>query len=377
MKNNLLCDISQNSSLLDSQYLSLYPDFENVDSHTIKSLPSPLNYTGSKHNLLPQILPLFPKNIDSFIDLFCGGASVGINVARLGMAKRILINDCQKELIRLFTYFKTHSLESIFAKIDSLIHSFTLSNTAKYGYDFYKCDSSKGLSSYNKRGFLKLRESYNKDKDILKLFVLIVFSFNNQIRFNAKGEFNLPCGKRDFNIRMQEKLKDFVEVLQYQNIGLIDFDFREILESLLSNSLNKPQTKQKDTKKHSPETTISNTTQKQKISYYLQAIKPDSTFIYADPPYLLANATYNENKAWRNKDERDLLELLQNLDSKGFSFALSNVLYHKGKEHNILQEWLESNPHFTVHYLDYNYKNSNYQTKRLESKEVLIVNYLE
>lgn len=43
-------------------------------------IQSPLNYTGGKYKLLPQILPLFPKDIDVFVDLFCGGCNVGINV---------------------------------------------------------------------------------------------------------------------------------------------------------------------------------------------------------------------------------------------------------------------------------------------------------
>ena len=42
-------------------------------------IQSPLNYTGGKYKLLPQILPLFPKEIDCFVDLFCGGCNVGIN----------------------------------------------------------------------------------------------------------------------------------------------------------------------------------------------------------------------------------------------------------------------------------------------------------
>jgi len=43
-------------------------------------IPSALNYTGGKYKLLPQILPLFPKDADQVVDLFCGGCNVGINV---------------------------------------------------------------------------------------------------------------------------------------------------------------------------------------------------------------------------------------------------------------------------------------------------------
>ena len=51
--------------------------FQLADTQLIQS---PLNYTGGKYKLLPQILPLFPKEIDCFVDLFCGGCNVGINI---------------------------------------------------------------------------------------------------------------------------------------------------------------------------------------------------------------------------------------------------------------------------------------------------------
>lgn len=67
------------------------------------SLPlisSPLNYTGDKYKLLPQILPLFSKNIDTFIDLFCGGCNVGLNVK----AKKIIYNDNNIKLCNLYNF---------------------------------------------------------------------------------------------------------------------------------------------------------------------------------------------------------------------------------------------------------------------------------
>ena len=36
-----------------------------------KLIKSPMNYVGGKYKLLPQILPLFPENIDTFVDMFC------------------------------------------------------------------------------------------------------------------------------------------------------------------------------------------------------------------------------------------------------------------------------------------------------------------
>lgn len=43
-------------------------------------IKSPLNYVGGKFKLLSQILPLFPDNINRFVDLFCGGGNIGVNV---------------------------------------------------------------------------------------------------------------------------------------------------------------------------------------------------------------------------------------------------------------------------------------------------------
>jgi hypothetical protein len=36
-------------------------------------IKSPLNYTGGKYKLLPQLLEVFPKQVDTFVDLFAGG----------------------------------------------------------------------------------------------------------------------------------------------------------------------------------------------------------------------------------------------------------------------------------------------------------------
>lgn len=46
-------------------------------------IKSPLNYTGGKYKLLPQILSFFPEKVPLFIDLFCGGGNVGINVQQI------------------------------------------------------------------------------------------------------------------------------------------------------------------------------------------------------------------------------------------------------------------------------------------------------
>lgn len=302
-----------------------------------KLIQSPLNYTGGKFKLLEQILPKFPKKIDTFVDLFCGGCNVGININ----AKKIIFNDLDSHLIGLYNVLKNCDKKVIFETIINFIKKYNLSESYKFGYDYYSCTSNNGLQEYNKLPFKDLRTNFNsrKTKDAkyyLMLYTLIVYSFNNQLRFNSKGEFNLPVGKRDFNSSMQTKLNVFIDRLKKYNTKFLCKDFREM-----------------DMEKYGK-----------------------NSFVYIDPPYLITCATYNEKEGWKNEDELDLLNYIDNLHSKGIKFALSNVLTNKGKSNKLLLDWIKRNK-YKIHYLDYSYKNSNYHTKDKITKpqEVLITNY--
>ena len=300
-------------------------------------IPSALNYTGGKYKLLSQILPLFPKDADQVVDLFCGGCNVGINVD----CNKVLFNDSNEYLMGLLDTFRRLTKEEIFDWIYKSIDKYGLSLVSKNGYDFYNCESSKGLGEYNKAGYNKLRGDFNKkaSKDneyYLMLYLLIVYSFNNQLRFNRKGEFNLPVGKRDFNSKMQGKLEAFIDRVKSGDYRFTTDDFRNV-----------------------------------SMEGYT-----DKSFFYADPPYLITCATYNEQAGWTENDEKDLLNYLEELDKKGIRFALSNVLESKGKKNVILSEWINQNKKFKAIPLNYDYTNSNYHTKKDGiTKEVLVVNY--
>ncbi|MCL7748768.1 Dam family site-specific DNA-(adenine-N6)-methyltransferase [Halalkalibacter alkaliphilus] len=300
-----------------------------------KYLKSCLNYTGGKHKLLKQIIPLFPQDINNFVDLFCGGANVAINVNAKGSMRGI---DKQREVLRLFNTLKETSKEEVFNIIYNIILKYELTDTNKHGYSHYDCESGSGLAVYNKERFVKLREDYNNrinDNNYydLAFYLLTVYGFNNQIRFNKKGHYNIPVGKRDFNDKIQFNLINFLDVIKEKDIDFICHDFREVEMGLSKGD-----------------------------------------FLYADPPYLISTATYNEQNGWTETEEYDLLNLLDRLDAKGVKFALSNVLDHKGKENTILKNWAKK---YEINHLNYNYNNSNYQIKEKTTKtsEVLITNY--
>ena len=90
-----------------------------------KLVKSPLNYTGGKHRLLEQLLHIFPNEPNIFMDLFCGGANVGININ----ANKVLCIDNQKPLIRLFNTLKEKDKEWVFNTIESIIDEYGLSKS--------------------------------------------------------------------------------------------------------------------------------------------------------------------------------------------------------------------------------------------------------
>lgn len=298
-------------------------------------IKSPLNYTGGKYKLMSQLDTHFPDNIDTFVDLFTGGANVAINV----QAANYLAYDKNDSLIQLFDYFKHHTYASIEREIESIIAHYQLSDTTKNGYAFYGCESSSGLGKANSEAYKRLRKDYNEKKyhtfsKEMLFYTMLVFSFNNQIRFNKQNEFNMPVGKRDFNKNNRKNLKQFIEELHQKQITFACRDFLQLdIDSL-----------------------------------------GEDDFVYCDPPYLITTAAYNEQDGWTAKDEQALLTLLDTLHKKGVKFALSNVMEKDGSTNHLLKQWATN---YTVHTMNMSYSNSNYHKadKKGTEKEVLVTNY--
>lgn len=333
---------SSKSDLKERIFLCKIDKMNNTNSKIVASknnpvqsgyIKSPLNYTGGKHKLLPQLTRLFPNEIKTFYDVFSGGANVGINAT----AKNIICVEKNGYVVNLLKLIQSENFDELNQKIIDIINEYNLSQSYIKGYEFYSADSSAGLGKYNKGAFINLRNAFNKEKTRIDLLlVLILYSFNNQIRFNLKGDFNLPVGKRDYNGSSRKNIAGFNQIASEKDISFMNCDFREI-ENMVINK---------------------------------------NDFVYLDPPYMLGLASYNESGGWTEKDELDLYSLLTRLDKSGIRFALSNVLEHKGKTNEILNSWVENNK-YKIHVLNYDYKNSNYHSEAKNNKtvEVLITNY--
>ena len=276
---------------------------------------SPMNYTGGKYKLLNTIIPAFPEKVDKFVDLFCGGLNVGINVN----ANTIYANDQITYIIDLYKYFQGIDTQDLIQKIKSRI--------AEYG-----------MSSDDKDSYIRLRNEYNRTGNILDLFVLTCFSYNHQIRFNSNHEFNTSFGMRSYNDQTEHNLIEFCDELHSKNFIFSSFDFREFDFSNLSSG----------------------------------------DIVYCDPPYSISTAAYNDGKrgfnGWSEKDDIDLFDLLDSLTKRGILFALSDVTEHKGMTNDALIKW--SGKYNTIYiHTDYSGASCNLKDRYCDTQEVLITNY--
>ena len=155
-------------------------------------IKSPLNYVGGKYKILNQIIPKFPKEINTFVDLFGGGFNVGINVN----SKKVIYNDIIIPLCELMKFFSTTTADKLIEKLEKNI----LVNN---------------LNKENTDSFLQLRNKFNhqlyeNDEDrILDFYTLILYSFNYQIRFNKDLKYNTPFGKNRSSYNSNTKFDKF------------------------------------------------------------------------------------------------------------------------------------------------------------------------
>lgn len=287
----------------------------NIDSHTY--IKSPLNYHGNKYKILPQIIPLFPKSINTFIDAFGGSATVLLNT----VANRYIYIEKNPKIFEIISGMFFTDYETIIDSINKILNK----------YD---------LTRENETAFLKLRKDYN-DKvinDWITLYVLHCFSFNWLIRFNQIGDYNSSWSKGHayYTERQKESIKQLkdkfaTKSIKTYNYSIFNFNFSELTQD---------------------------------------------DFIYFDPPYLNSEAVYNDTSrgfcGYTTEDEKQLLSILEQLNKRQVKWGLSNNL---GYTNSLLEKFILN---YNIHYINRNYNSCNYIKKNIlenSNSEIFVTNY--
>ena len=271
---------------------------------------SPLNYIGSKAKMAETIARELPEQIDCFVDAFGGGFNVGVNIP----AKKIIYNDINSFVSKLVSSFKENDTYEYILFIKRIIRKF-------------------GLEKENAEAYTKVRDYYNafpiEKRDPRLLYCVILYGFNQQIRFNNSLEFNNPVGMRWFNDKVLEKMISFSRATKEKTIQFYDSDYIDLQKQI-----------------------------------------DKETFIYFDPPYMLTRGAYNDGKrgfnGWDISLENELLAFAENLNENKKHFMISYVLEHKGETNANIQKWINRH-NFNVIYVNPQLGNNR--------NEVLITNY--
>lgn len=248
----------------------------------------PLNYMGGKSNVIKFIKP-YLNNKNVFFDIMGGGFNVGINA--MGFKKYVYndINFIVKDLIQMFQRENTFELLKF---IDCYIKKYS-------------------LDKHNKTNYIRFRNDYNKkyrfyDDYYKYLYVLLLYGFQQQLRFNSEYEFNNTVGESGYNDSIKEKIVSFSRRIKEIDLVFYNKTYEELLDKIDKNTL-----------------------------------------VYIDPPYLITLGSYNDGKrgfkGWNNDEEQKLINFFDLLIKKKCKLVISNILFYKGKENILLNKWITNN----------------------------------
>lgn len=299
----------------------------------MKYYNTPIFYMGNKYKLLKDILPLFPNECETFVDLFGGSAVVSINYKG---KKQTTYNEFNQNIFELVKLFKDNTFEELDTYIQNTINTYNLITGLRRS-DFASEELFIQDTNEKKNRYNEFRKDYNNSsiKDYRDLYILSIFSCNHLIRFNKNSEFNASFGSCNgqYNDTLKQRVQNGCDKLKDVHMccgDALGFDFSQLTPN---------------------------------------------DFVYCDPPYLNTTAVYNEKRAfgnWNIEHDYKLFEILESLNKRGVKWGFSNVFVCRGKHNNHLVEWCKKNNwnvyHFNRNYNPFSRGNSN-------NDEVFICNY--
>jgi DNA adenine methylase len=257
---------------------------EFLPRHIDKVVIPPIKSQGIKTKLVKFIL----SNISwdgkgKWIEPFLGSGVVLFNV----QPEHALVNDINPHIIRLYQMLYDGDLALREVKL-------------------YLLSEGKKLSSYGDEYYYLVRERFNKAGDPLDFLFLNRACYNGLVRFNSKGEFNVPfCREPNrfteaYVYKIVNRMAQIQQIMQNKEWEFRVGDWKECIKDVEADD-----------------------------------------FVYLDPPYTGRSTDYYQK--WTEKDTIELYKVIHHLPS---GFALSTWKedkYHKNQHielylHNLVKK---------------------------------------
>ncbi len=231
-----------------------------------------IKYRGGKSKEINNFIEFIPNQYDRYIEPFAGGAALFFYLA----PNAALINDINSRLVNFYSAVR-ENFDSLKAELTRLELTYR-SNQMEYEQIKMK-DKSRHVENKNEALYYLLRDMYNgiiekKYLDATLYYFINKTSYSGMLRFNSKGEFNVPFGRyKNFNTQLVSE--EHSELLKRTEIT--NEDYSEIFNRCTVND-----------------------------------------FVFLDPPYDCIFTDYGniEQNGFAEDDHRRLAQDFRNLESK-------------------------------------------------------------
>lgn len=163
-----------------------------------------LKYRGGKSKEIKEFGKYIPQKFDTYFEPFLGGGSVYFNIE----PKKAKINDVNKKLVDFYRSV-SNDYQTIREELDSIQEIYDR-NRVLYEQRKYD-DPTSRVCDENEKFYYELRDMYNnlipkKFSDSTLYYFINKTSYSGMIRYNKKGEFNVPYGRyKNFNTKLLTK----------------------------------------------------------------------------------------------------------------------------------------------------------------------------
>jgi DNA adenine methylase len=277
----------------------------------MKVITPPIKSQGIKTKLVPWINEILPDRSGKWIEPFLGTGVVAFNMG----FRKALLNDTNPHIIRLYQEIQTGIITPQIVKSYLEKEGETLKNAGDNGYDHFR--------------FIKDR--FNKNSNSLDFIFLSRAGFNGMMRFNKKGEWNIPFCKKPERFAQAYITKIVNQVANVSHMIKADWKF-----------INKP------------------------FSDIIPLATKDD-IIYCDPPYYGRYVDYYNG--WTEVDEELLFYQLKETEAK---FILSTWHHNDYRENEMISKFWNC---FNIITRDHFYHSGGKIENRKSIVEALVCNF--
>ncbi len=274
----------------------------------VKYIP-PIKCQGIKTKLIEYIKNLLPDFNGIWYEPFMGSGVVGFNI----LPEKAIFGDTNPHLINFYNDLKNNIITP--EKLNKFLQSEAV-KLLEGADDYYK----------------EVRTRFNKKPDSYDFIFLNRACFNGMMRFNSKGEFNVPFCKKPnrfaqaYITKIINQVKNVQQIIQTKQYSFINTSYENLIEAAGKND-----------------------------------------FIYCDPPYIDRHSSYYND--WNAENENCLYQLLKTTQAQ---FILSTWVRNSFRENTYIEKiWKE----FNIEEIEHFYFVGAQEKNRNAITEALIYNF--